>query len=624
MLEPEEILFDANVKNSYKGSPERLEFSIPTKLIYLFLFIGILSLGILWVYSGYLSIFKNEKYKALAERNKLRTTFIQAPRGKIYDRFGEILADNKEIFDVGVLPFLLPKDEEALYKISDEVSSILGIPREEVFQKIKKAQRSKYSEYITLWRDIDSDKAIKIKNLENSLTGVKLLGRYIRVYPKGPAFSHIIGYTGSVSGEEFLGDDSNILPGDIVGKDGVERSYDKILRGKKGVEEIEINSLFEVVDIRKTAFPEPGKDIKLTIDAQFQQKLYDIITEYLLNYGYERAAAVALNPQNGEIIALLSIPSFDNNLFGNIVDKKNYEKLIKDPRKPLFNRAISGLYSPGSTVKPFIASAALQEGIINQNTIIDASRGYISIPNPYHPNKISIFHDWRPHGLIDVRKAIAWSSNVFFYVIGGGYQNIKGLGITKISEYLRKFGFGRPTGIGLPGESIGIVPDPKWKSENNPQDPIWRIGDTYITSIGQGYLLVTPIQLAFSYSILVNDGNIIKPKLVLDPQESSFTTSTIGISPENIKIVKDGMRLTTAEGSARSLSDLPFESAGKTGTVEVPKGKTNAVFVVYAPYENPQILLVIIVENGGEGSSTAVPIAKEALLWYWENRLKML
>ncbi len=377
--------------------------------------------------------------------------------------------------------------------------------------------------------------------------------------------------------------------------------------------------MLEVIDMRRSSWPEPGKDITLTIDAAFQNKLYEIITAYLAAYGYEKAAAVALHPKTGEVLALLSIPSFDNNRFAEGISDKEFSNLLQNPSRPFFNRAIQGVYSPGSTIKPLLAIAALEEKYVSPETQLDASKGYIEIPNPYDPTKVSIFRDWRPHGWIDIRRAIAWSSNVFFYIVGGGYENKQGLGIKRIKEYLQNFGFGSPTGIDLVGESSGILPDPEWKEKNKPSDPYWRLGDTYLISIGQGDLLITPLQLAISHAAIANGGIILQPYILAGKDSSR---KQLNISQDSLKVVQEGMRLTTAVGSARILADLPFETAGKTGTVQVTSGKTHAVFSVYAPVDDPQIELVIIVENGGEGSSTAVPIAKEALFWYWENRLQ--
>lgn len=618
LIEPEEILLDAS--RQPEPLTERMEFAISERSIRILFFIGTAGLVCLAAYAVYLAGVRHDWYAAQAEANRLRLVFEQAPRGNIYDRFGEVLAENKEVFDVAALPLALPKDDDALRRLAEKLSVMVGVSRQEAEEKLRSSRQSMYAEPVALWTNVTAATASAIKKEEVNLPGIKVRGRYVRVYPKGPAFSHFLGYTGPITKEE-LNRIADASPYDLVGRAGLEAAYDSVLRGRHGKEVIEVNASLEVIDMRRTSAPEPGEDLYVTIDAAFQTELYNIITSYLAAYGYERAAAVALQPKTGEVLAMVSIPSFDNNRFAEGITEKEYAALLRNPAKPLFNRAIQGTYSPGSTVKPLLAAAALQEGIVKPDTLIDASKGYITVPNPYDPTDVSIFRDWRPHGWVDIRRAIAWSSNVFFYVIGGGYEGREGLGITRIADYLRRFGFGAPTGIPLPGEASGLVPDPEWKARNRPNDPLWRLGDTYITSIGQGDLLVTPIQLAVAYAAIANGGTLVRPYVVAGTHPADEDRQ-ISIAPPHLQVVQEGMRLTTAEGSARSLSALPFETGGKTGTVQVTSGRTNAVFAVYAPVEDPQIVLVVIVENGGEGSSTAVPIAREALLWYWENRLK--
>jgi len=461
-----------------------------------------------------------------------------------------------------------------------------------------------------------------LKIRETELPGIRVEGKFDRVYPYGPAISHLLGYVGNMSArdKERIPD---ISPREIVGKSGLELLYDDLLRGKSGKQAIDVNSGLLVVGTERLSLPEPGEDLKLTIDADFQEYLYRTLINNLSVYGYERAAAVAIQPKTGEVLAIASIPSFDNNALVKGLSQKEYSSLIADSRKPLFNRAISGIYSPGSTIKPMIAAAALQEKVIKPDTLIDDSDGRIIVPNPYDPERPSIYRDWKAHGLTDMRRAIAESCNVYFYSVGGGYGNIKGLGIGRIDKYLELFGFGKSTGFGLESEASGLIPSPENKKETRPSDPIWRIGDTYITSIGQGDILVTPLQLAMAYSAIANGGALLKPRVIMDSASTSpIIVRNAFIDPENLKVVQEGMRLTVAAGSARSLSDLPFEVAGKTGTVQVSgTAETNAVFAAYAPYDDPAIVLVIIVERGGEGSYSAVPIAKQVLLWYWQNRL---
>ena len=321
------------------------------------------------------------------------------------------------------------------------------------------------------------------------------------------------------------------------------------------------------------------------------------------------------------------MPSFDFN-------SQTYGEIIKDKNKPLFNRAIGGFYPAGSTIKPFVASAALAENIIDPNFKIDDTLGYIKIENQYDPNIVYTYRDWKAHGFVDMRRAIAVSANVYFYIIGGGYKNIKGLGIDRIKKYLNIFGFGSDLGIDLPGESSGLIPDPAWKKSVKNEG--WFTGDTYNVSIGQGDTIITPLQLASAIGAVANGGTLWKPKLVLkitDHRNNSireFKPESIRaniVDESKLKVVREGLRKAVTEGSAYLLNDLPIKVAGKTGTAQITNTfrKTNAWFTGFAPYDNPEIALAIIVEGAGEGSTAAVPVAKEVFYWYYnKNYDKMI
>ena len=340
----------------------------------------------------------------------------------------------------------------------------------------------------------------------------------------------------------------------------------------------------------------------------FIKKITEVLKSQLQKINHRKAAVVAQDPQTGEILALVSLPGFDNNIFN---DPKEYamqlNSVLQDKDQPLFNRVISGEYPSGSTIKPMMAIAALEEKIISRWTSI-LSLGGIKINVWYYP-------DWKAggHGKTTVTKALSESVNTFFYYIGGGYKDFKGLGLEKITKYAKKFGFGKMLGVDLPGEAEGFLPSREWKKQVKNED--WYIGDTYHLSIGQGDLLVTPLQINNLTSIIANNGIFYKPKLVVGKAE---IIKQDFINQENISIIKQGLRQAVTSGSARYLNDLPFTSAGKTGTAQVGGGKDpHAWFTVFAPYENPEIVLTILIENGGGGDKTAVPVAKEILKWYF-------
>jgi penicillin-binding protein 2 len=302
--------------------------------------------------------------------------------------------------------------------------------------------------------------------------------------------------------------------------------------------------------------------------------------------------------------------------------------MLSDPAKPFFNRAIAGVYPPGSSIKPFVAYAALEEGVVSPRTQV-MSTGAVVVPNPYNPDAPAIFRDWKAggHGVVDVYKAIAESVNTYFYAVGGGYGDIEGLGIARIKRYLDAFGFGVKTNADITGEEEGVVPDKIWKEkEFNAQ---WTLGDTYNVSIGQGNLLVTPLQLARAYAALANGGKLMQPLLVKEVignnkekifESRPLVVATSAEDEKNLSVVRNGMRQTVTDGSARRLADLPVAVAGKTGTAQAPRNTTHAWFASFAPFNDPKIALVILFEEGGEGSSVAVPAAHEIYQWYFGGR----
>ena len=341
--------------------------------------------------------------------------------------------------------------------------------------------------------------------------------------------------------------------------------------------------------------------------------------ESITKSGATNGAAVAIDVNTGDVLAMVSLPTFDNNLFSPTTDSAARQAVLQDPGSPLINRAISGQYPSGSTVKPFVATAGLATGVINANTKIDTSAAKIELGQ-------WTFHDWKTHGTSDVKQAIAESNNIFFYSVGGGYKQIGGLGAERLAAWLTKFGFGQVTGIDIPGEQDGLVPTPDWKKKTKKES--WYIGDTYNLSIGQGDLLVTPLQLARATAAIANNGQLLTPRLV----KSSFSpasgqkdypirTTRDNLAPASaLQVVREGMRQAVLSGSARSFATLPVEVAAKTGTAQFDKAKekTHSWFTAFAPYNNPQIAVTVIVEGGGEGYVVAAPVAKNIIEAYFK------
>ncbi|MBU4348317.1 hypothetical protein KJ671_02330, partial [Patescibacteria group bacterium] len=395
---------------------------------------------------------------------------------------------------------------------------------------------------------------------------------------------------------------------------------DEYLKGVDGKIIVYRDAKGQIFDEKNIQLPESGENLALTIDFEFQKYFYERFEKALDDLGRKSGVGIAINPQNGEVLSLFSFPSFDNNIFSESGNNAEKNKILNSSSQPLFNRAISGLYTPASTIKPMVALAALEEKIITPEKQIFSS-GFIEIPNPYNPANPSRFLDWKPNGWVDLHSAIAKSCNIYFYSIGGGFEDIKGLGIEKLKEYWEKFGLGKKTGIDLPAEEYGFLPSPQEK-ENRKND-IWRIGDTYNVSIGQGDLMVTPIQLISQISAISNGGKFYKPILIKDTNpEILIDFSNLS---EYIEEVKIGMGDTVSKsyGTAHLLSSIPVEIGAKTGSSQVSNNtKTNALFVGFMPLENPEIAILILVEDAKEGSLNAVPIAKDALEWYYWNRTK--
>ena len=562
------------------------------------------------------------KYQYLAEGNRIRSRTIEAPRGIIYDSQGKILANNSSSFDLEVYPADLPQKKEDREKVYEALAKNSNINIEELKNNIQ--TKGLYSlEPIVLAKNISRDEALLLKVKYASMAGVEISNRPLRQYDNTITLSHVLGYVGKISQEE-LAKDSNYKMTDQIGKSGLESFYEEKLKGQDGSEKMEVNSKGQIQRLLSTLEPVAGKDLVLTLDLDLQKKITETLNA-MAEKSSKKAVAIAMNPQTGGILAMVSLPGYDNNLFSSVNFNEEYKKLAENVNNPLFNRAISGTYASGSVIKPFIASAGLQENIISENTTIN------------DPGEIKVgewtFPDWKVHGLVDVRKAIAESCDVFFYAVGGGWDKIKGLGVKKIKEYLEKFGFGAKTGIDLTGEEKGLVPDSDWKKKVKKE--AWYIGDTYHLSIGQGDINVTPLQIVNGISAIANGGKLYKPHLldkVVDSQGNELEKYQSEIISENfidsniIRIVQEGMRQTITSGSARSLNDLTdkngnaVEVTGKTGTAEFgTEDKTHAWFVTYAPFDNPSIAMVILVEGAGGGDEAAVPVAKEILQYYFNR-----
>ena len=567
----------------------------------------------------YLNVIKGAEYQTAAKRNSLRALVIPASRGIMYDRFGKQLVYNMPRMDVIVTPLDIPNDlqkEEAMKQLL--LSTFLLEPEklDAVFQKLDR----KSLQPRLIKERVSQEEILLFLSRSRELPGISLYKTTERRYTDSLIFSHVLGYEGKIHKEELAVHPEYLLT-DSIGKQGIEKSYETFLRGKHGYKRAEVDALGHIQKELGIVPPIPGNDLILNIDADLQKNIFDTLRELLDTRGLKQAAAIALDPKSGAVRALVSLPSFDNNLFATGISLKEYQSLIDDPALPLFNRALSGEYPPGSTIKPVWAAAALTEGVVNEHAQIE-SRGGISVGNYF-------FGDWKVHGLTDIRRAIAVSSDVFFYSIGGGYGNTVGLGMERMKKYANLFGYGSITGIDMSGEADGLIPDPTWKQENIGER--WYIGDDYHAAIGQGFITATPLQILNAITAIANGGTLYVPKMVSHIR--SFDGNTTSLPPEIVRkdfiptdvlrIVREGMRatVTDAQGTAQSLQTLPVAVAGKTGTAQFGGDqKTHGWFVSFVPYEDPTLAMIILIEGQGEEGYNAVPVTKEIYEWYFSQR----
>ena len=630
-IEPHDVLLDnlAQKKDEEIGVTEK-KFEVPLSKnsLWFFLFLSLTLILILFFRTFQLQILENRKFLAEARENKFIISSIKAERGIIYDKNLNQLVLNQPGFDLVLDKENLPEDENEKNKVIEEVSDIIRKDPEELKKKIEEDKNQK----ILILENIDHQTLIAFETRKNDLLGFKTEKNSIRNYKDGEIFAHLIGYTGKITADEYKASPEGYSISDYVGRAGIEKSYEDVLRVTPGKLQIERDALGNMLSREVVSLPESGKSLILWLDSDLQKKVTEELEKTLKEIGAKNGAVVALDPKTGGILSLVSIPSFDNNIFNKGTDPDELENLFQNPQKPLFNRAISGTYLTGSTIKPLIASAALEEKIISPSKKINDNQGFITIPNPWNPDQPTIKKDWTIHGWTDMRKAIAESCNVYFYTVGGGYEDQQGLGPTKIKKYLDLFGWDEKTGVDLPAEVAGFVPDKEWKKKNFGNS--WVDGDTYNLAIGQGFIRITPLEVAIAFSAIANGGKLLQPQVVqkiidtskdsvqvLEEKQPKIIRDNF-IDPGNLEIVREGMRwAVTGENSPRAssitLNSLPFTSAAKTGTAELGNDHYNNWVTVFAPYDNPQIVLTIVLENVDKLQVAALPVAKEILNWYF-------
>jgi penicillin-binding protein 2 len=575
-----------------------------------------------------------ESYQERAEHNRLRLVPVMSSRGLIYDRHGELLVENVPSFAAGIVPADLP-DEEFL-PVLVELDRLLDIPVREVALEITAAKESKDPfTPVIVKADLDEETAFRLREAEPTLAGVQVLVEPKRHYIEGPLLAHILGYVGKLDEAEYAElQDRGYELNDSIGKTGVEATYESMLRGVPGRKQVEVDASGREIRTLNSLAPQPGHSLVLALDLDLQGKVTEILQGAMGSS--TNAAAVVMDVRSGEVLAMVSLPNFDNNLFSTKIDEAQLQHLLDDPAKPLVNHAIAEMYPPGSTFKQVTGVAALQEGVATPSTTI-TSHGYITVPNQYNPEVVYVFRDWAALGTLDFYGGVAMSSDVYFYYLAGGYyvdgaEVFRGLGATRLASYARAFGLGAPTGVDLPGESPGLVPDPHWK-EQTLGEP-WVTGDTYNFGIGQGYLATTPLQMVRVTAAIANGGDVLVPQIVREVVDADgrvvrpFERAVqrhLEVSPDNLAIFREGMRQAVSWGTAHNGAVSGVSVAGKTGTAEFGpplangEHESHAWFTGFAPSEDPQVAVVVFLEKGN-GALDAAPTAAKILDYYFHRQ----
>ena len=662
-IDLEEIFLDKELKAKERESEiQERKLETPLKRInFLILLILGATVFLVLLFSTFkLQAIEGEKYKDLAELNKFITSHLASERGVIYDRNMQQLVFNEVSFDLWLSESEMPENDKNKEGVLREIAQII----DEDVESLEEIIQQNTGDKILLKKDLSHQSLILLTTKIEEISFLEIKKRILRHYQNQESLSHLLGYLGKISSKELslLGD---YEIEDYVGKEGLERAYQGVLRERKGEIRIERDAQGGEISREIIKYPQSGDSLVLSLDFPLQKKIEEVLNDILEEIGSTGGVVIALNPQNGEILASVSLPAFNNNLFARGISQEELRELNQNLQNPQLNRVIGGLYPTGSMIKPLIGTAALEEKIISESTQLYGPLE-LCLEHKY-TKEGECFLDWTFHGWTDIKRAIAESVNPFFYMIGGGYtapspsseffnpnlpKKFEGLGIENIAEYLRLFGLGERTGVDLPGEVEGRVPDPDWKENyfEGAEQQKWYLGDTYNISIGQGYFLATPLQMATAFQALANGGKIFKPKIAKEilaadgSQKEVLAEELIRenfISSESFEIIREGMlqAVSSPAGSAFSLSSLPVRVAAKTGTAQIyPKKEIYHNWItVFAPYteissksrsgrqsealnrsdENSEILLTVLIEKVEGTRIAAQKVAKEVLEWYF-------
>ncbi len=602
----------SEIYSDYKEDPD--EFLTRTRItVSLVLIIFLILIGRLF----YLQILKGEYYRHLSENNRIRVYRIQAPRGLIKDREGRIIASNRPSFDLVFMPSEI-RNPRAAAKI---LSPVINMKEEEIESIIEEAKEEASFRITRLKRDITMNEVSFVESNRLDLPGFFIVSQTVRNYPYLTVLSHLTGYISEITKKELQSEEySGYKMGDFIGKYGIERIWDKTLRGIDGGRQVEVDAFGREISPIKEVEPIPGHDLKTTVDLDLQ-----IVAEEAMQG--KNGAVIAMDPRNGEILVMLSHPAFDPNEFIAGISREKWLNIIENPDKPLMNRCIQGIYPPGSTFKLVTAIAGLEEGVIMPDTILYCPG--------YYPFGNRNFKCWKEkgHGSVNLHRAIVESCDVYFYQVG------LRTGVDTLSHYARMLGLGVQTGIGLLNEKDGIIPSSSWKRLVLGED--WFEGETLSVAIGQGYTSITPIQLLTLVSAIANGGKVYMPIIVSEiVSREGFLLQKylptivreLDINPSTLEIIRDAMYgvVNQPHGTGWSARLPDVEVGGKTGTAQVisydsrrnggTKLDDHAWFISFAPVKGPELAIVVLVEHGGHGATAAAPIARKILSAYFEKK----
>ena len=595
------------------------------RLLYVVGVLALLAL-ILVARLAWVQIIQHQRFSTLALENHINFAPLPPVRGLIYDRNGQLLAQNRHAYNLEILPERVPDMERLLAQLG----GLVTLGEEDLVRFRRLLKRRPHFEWLTLRTNLNEEEASRVALRQHRYPGVELQARLQRGYPEGELTAHVVGYVGRINADDQKQIDRRAYRGlSYIGRSGIEEQYESLLRGRPGFERVEINAHGKVVRSIGANAPRSGRSLHLSLDLELQRKSIAALQ------GYE-GAIVALDPQNGEVLAFAGAPGFDPNPFVNGISNKAYAALRTSEERPLLNRALYGRYAPGSTIKGFLLLVGLENGIDPEQRVF--CPGWYSLPNHKHR-----YRDWKRggHGSLDARGGLVQSCDVYFY------QLARQLGIDRMHEGMTRFGFGQKTGIDLRGEPSGLMPSRDWKRRARGQ--AWYPGETVITGIGQGYMLVTPLQLATVTAILANRGRRVTPQF-LRGVENPQTGARRPVPPkaagrtqmkheDAYDYVIAGMRdvVHGPKGTARRIGrGIRYQMAGKTGTAQVKSIPQNerydkdtvekrfadhSLFLGFAPLDDPKIAIAVVVEHAGSGSGTAAPIARELLDYYLLERL---